>query len=81
MQQVTDACGAVDQEAFESAIRDNMSPEGVAATVAFLRICPGYHMTNPAGEQAKRQVEWLANTLVEMLGADEYNRLLETIGL
>lgn len=73
--------GAVDQEIFESAIRENLSPEGVAMTIAFLRTAGSFRSDNPANERAQRQVAWLADTLLEMLGVEEYNRLLDDLGL
>ena len=75
------AGGAVDQEVFESAIRENLSPEGVAMTIALLRSAGNYRSDSAANERARLQVEWLANTLINMLGVEEYNRLLEDIGL
>lgn len=73
--------GAVDQEAFEKVIRDNLSPEGVAAVIAFLQSAAFYRPANEEAMQALRQVEWLANTLIDMLGVEEHNRLLEELGL
>jgi hypothetical protein len=73
--------GAVDQEAFETAIRENLSPEGVVAVVAFLRVGDSYHPASAEGQRAMREVEWLANTLLEMVGVDEYNHLLDELGL
>jgi penicillin V acylase-like amidase (Ntn superfamily) len=73
--------GAVDQGAFEKVIRDNLSPEGVATIIAFLQVA-AFH--KPANEDALRglqQAEWLADTLTEMLGVDEVNRLMEELGL
>jgi hypothetical protein len=43
--------GAVDQEAFEKVIRDNLSPQGVATTIAFLQPAAFY---KPANEDAVR---------------------------
>ena len=73
--------GAVDQEAFEKVIRDNLSPEAVATIIAFLQPAAFYKPPNEAAMQALRQVEWLADTLTEMLGVDEHNRLMEELGL
>lgn len=73
--------GAIDQEAFENVIRDNLSPAGVAAIIAFLRVAESYQPANAAAEEALRQVAWLADTLLEMLSVDEYNRLLDEVGL
>lgn len=77
--------GAVDQGAFERVIRDNLSPAGVATIIAFLQ--PAAFYRPPQGElreqqlQGLRQAEWLADTLIEMLGSHEYNRLIDELGL
>jgi len=73
--------GAVDQEAFEKVIRDNLSPEAVATIIAFLQPAAFYRPANDEAMQALRQVEWLANTLTDMLGVEEHNRLMEELGL
>lgn len=73
--------GAVDQEAFEQVIRDNLSPEGVAAIIAFLQPAAFYKPANEDAVQALRQVEWFADTLTERLRVDEHNRLMEVLGL
>ena len=73
--------GAVDQEAFENAIRENLSPEGVVAVIAFLRVADSYHLTSAEGQRALREVDWLANTLLEMVGVGEFNRLSDELGL
>jgi hypothetical protein len=75
------ATGAVDQTAFEQAIRDNLSPEGVATVIAFLQPAAFYKPANADALAALQQVEWLADTLTEMLGADEHNRLMEKLEL
>ena len=46
--------GAVDQKAFENAIRDNLSPEGVAALIALLQIADNYR-NGDSGERAGDQ--------------------------
>jgi len=73
--------GAVDQEAFEKVIRDNLSPEAVATIIAFLQPAAFYRPANEEALQALRQVEWFSDTLTEMLGVDEHNRLMEKLGL
>ena len=73
--------GAVDQEAFEKVIRDNLSPEGVATIIAFLQPAAFYKPTNEDAIRGLQQAEWLADTLTEMLGVDEVNRLFEELGL
>jgi len=73
--------GAVNQEAFEKVIRDNLSPEAVATIIAFLQPVAFYKPANDDAMRALRQVEWFANTLTEMLGVDEHNRLMEALGL
>lgn len=73
--------GAVDQEAFEKVIRDNLSPEAVASIIAFLQPAAFYKPANEDAMQALRQVEWFADTLREMIGVDEQNRLMDELGL
>jgi hypothetical protein len=73
--------GAVDQAAFEQVINDNLSPQGIATVIAFLQPAAFYKPANGEAAEALRQVEWLADTLTEMLGAEEHNRLMEELGL
>jgi|TARA_Y100000310_G_scaffold173563_2_gene173695 hypothetical protein len=75
--------GAVDQQAFKSVIRDNLSPEGVATVIAYLQAAAFQSTENasPAAVRGLQQAEWLADTLTDMLGADEHNRLMEELGL
>lgn len=73
--------GAVDQEAFEKMIRDNLSPEGVAAIIALLQPAGNYRNGKPENERAINQVNWFRDTLMEMLGVEELNRLMDEVGL
>jgi hypothetical protein len=72
--------GAVDQAAFEQAIRDNLSPEGVAALVMALQPAGSLRATTPEGEQAIQQVLWFRNTLLDMIGVKNFNRQMEELG-
>lgn len=72
--------GAVDQEAFENAIRENMSPEGVAALIMALQPAGSINATTPEGEQAIDQVIWFRNTLLEMIGVENFNRTIDELG-
>ncbi len=73
--------GTVDQPAFENAIRDNLSPEGVAAIIALLQTAGNYRNGTPENEAAINQVVWFHDTLLEMIGVDGFNDLIEEIGL
>ena len=74
--------GAVDEAVFEKAILENMSPDGVAAAICYLRCAEfGNQPTSERAIAALREVEWLADTLTELLGVDEHNRLIEELGL
>ena len=73
--------GAVDQDAFEKVIRDNLSPEGVATIIAFLQPAAFYKPANEGAIRGLQQTEWLADTLTDMLGVDEVSRLFEELGL
>lgn len=73
--------GAVDQEAFENVIRDNLSPEAVVAIIAFLQIAGNYRNDTPENEHAINQVNWFRETLLDMIGVEEFNTLINEIGL
>ena len=73
--------GAVDQQAFETVIRDNLSPEGVTAVIAFLRTASLNQPTNDDQRRALLEVQWLADTLLDLVGVEEYNRLLDELRL
>ena len=57
------------------AIRDHLSPEGVAAIAAHLQ---ALHPSKK--KSADRQVVWFHDLLVTLLGDDEYNRLCDELG-
>ena len=64
------------EEALADALRENLSPEAVAAVACCLTI----NRTND--QEVDRQVRWFHEKLVEVLGGyDEYNRLIEELGL
>ena len=74
--------GAVDQEAFEKVIRDNLSPDGVATIIAWLRAAEsGNQPSDERAISALAEVEWLADALTELLGVEECNRLYDELGL
>ena len=73
--------GAVDQETFERAIRENLSPEGVATIIAFLQPATMAKARTEEAKRGLRELEWFANTLLDLLGVAEYNRLLDELGL
>jgi hypothetical protein len=73
--------GAVNQRAFEKAIRDNLSPEGVAAIIALLQPASNYRNDATVNEQALNQVDWFRETLLELIGVPECNRLMDEIGM
>ncbi|MEQ8784796.1 MAG: hypothetical protein RIC55_00795 [Pirellulaceae bacterium] len=62
-------------------IRENLSPEAVATIIAFLQPAAFYKPANNDTMQALRQVEWFADTLTDMLGVEEHQRLMEELGL
>jgi predicted O-methyltransferase YrrM len=76
-----DGRGAAGQEAFENAIRDNLSPEGVATIIAFLQPAMSHKPRTDDARQALREVKWFIDTLTNVLGVQEYNRLLDELGL
>ena len=72
--------GAVNQKAFEKVIRDNLSPEGVAALVMALQPAGSIRATTPEGDQAIEQVIWFKNTLLDMIGVENFNRQMDELG-
>ncbi len=57
-------------------IREQLSPEAVAAIVAWLQPA---HTNDP---QVDRQVRWFADQLVQLLGGnDNFARLMDELGL
>ena len=66
---------AIDEGDLAEALKDNLSPQAVAAIAAFLTAA------RVKNRQVQRQIEWFAGMLVDMLGVDEFNRLIEEVGL
>ena len=64
-----------DENDLFDAIREQLSPEAVAAIAAHLLAA----RTNNA--DVNRQVQWFTNGLIAMLGAGEYTNLCEGLGL
>ena len=61
------------------AIKDNLSPEAVATLANAVRVHVNGRRTNP---EVRRQLYWLANRLVTMLGGENaYHDLLKEAGL
>lgn len=58
-----------------SAIRENFSPQTVAAFAAHLRAA------STKDDDVNRQIQWFTQQLINLLGASEYNRLIEEVGL
>jgi predicted O-methyltransferase YrrM len=81
MDATNDAGRTADQEAFEKAIRDNLSPEGVATIIAFLQPATTHKPRTDEARKALREVKWFIDTLSNVLGVQEYNRLLDELGL
>jgi len=76
---------AIDEEVLFDAIKDNLSPQAVAAIVAFLQ-SQRYGPLNPdeptASAEVNAQVAWFVERLAEMVGGDEQvKQLLEEVGL
>jgi len=57
------------------ALRELLSPEAVGAIVAWLQ------PATTKNAQVNIEIEWFRDTLLEMLGVDEFNRICEEVGL
>jgi hypothetical protein len=73
--------GADDRDAFANVIRDNLSPEAVAAIIALLQTAGNYRNGTPENEAAINQVVWFHDALLDLIGVDGFNELVEEIGL
>lgn len=60
------------------AMRNHISPEGVALIAAKLQ---PYYGKGEAGQAAERECRWFADLLIELLGTNTYNGLIEEMGL
>jgi hypothetical protein len=74
------ASGAIDHAAFESAIRENLSPEGVAALVMALQPAGSIRATTPEGDKAIEQVITFRDMLLEMIGVKNFNQMMDDLG-
>ena len=67
-----------DDETLFEALKDNLSPEAVAAIVTYLVARP----TAAPNASVNRELNWFTDRLVELVGGDEaFNRLCEKLGL
>lgn len=62
-------------EVLFDAIKDNFSPQAVAAMAAYLQAA------NTKNREVNRQLTWFASELVKLVGATGYGHLLEDVGL
>ena len=76
-----DPIGPTASDALMQAIRDNLSPEAVAAMIAFLSVARSHTPANASARQALQQVGWFADQMLDLVGVDTYNRLLDELGL
>ncbi len=67
--------------ALVNALRDNLSPEGMATIIAFLSAARYDIGKNKEARKGLMELAWLADTLTEQLGSENYSRLLEELGL
>ena len=62
-------------EVLFDAVKDNFSPEAVAAMAAYLQAA------NTKNREVNRQLAWFAGELIKLLGAAGYQQLLGEVGL
>ena len=73
--------GTSDKETLREAVRSSLSPEGVVTIIAFLQSACFYKPTNEDAIRGLQEAGWFADTLAEMLGVEEHNRLIDKLGL
>lgn len=64
-----------EQQRLSDALGNCLSPEAICLAVAYLQTA------RCRDGNANKQVAWLADTMLEMLGVPTYNRLMDQIGL
>jgi len=62
-------------EVVQEVLRDNLSPQAVAAIAAHL------FAASTKNDGVNREIRWFADQLVSMVGTDQYNALCEEVGL
>jgi hypothetical protein len=67
--------------ALQDAIRDHLSPEGVATIIAFLQTARSAKPQTDEQRKALAEAEWFADVLTEMLGIDECQRMFDELCL
>jgi len=77
----SDDPNTIDHEALKNMIRDHLTPEAVATIIAFLQPAALHKPASADARQALKEVEWFTDTLISMLGVDEYTRLMDELGL
>ena len=69
---------ASDEDVLGDALKDHLSPEAVAALANAVRVHVNGRRNN---REVRRQLDWLANRLVEIVGGEEaYHDLLKEAG-
>ncbi len=63
------------EDVLYDALRDNLSPQAVAAIAASLQTA------RVDNDDVQRQVDWFREMLVEMLGEGQFDHLLDELGL
>lgn len=63
------------EEVLKDVLRDSFSPQAVAAISAYLR------SAETKVESVNKEISYMADLLMNMVGVDEYNRLIEEVGL
>ena len=67
-----------DDETLFEALKDNLSPEAVAAIAAYLVARPA----EAPNKAVNRELNWFTDQLVALVGGDDaFNRLCENMGL
>jgi hypothetical protein len=69
------------REALENALRDTLSPEGIATILAFLQPATMQRPRNEEQGKALCELEWFTETLMNLIGVEGYNRLLDELCL
>ena len=70
-----------EREALIDALRDTLSPEGIAAILSYLQTASSAKPQTDEQRKALRELEWFTDLLLEMIGVDECQRIFDELCL
>ena len=76
----TSPTAQVEGEKLVEVLRESLSPEGICLIAAYVSPGVDHSGGGAVGAQARAELEWFRDLLVDMLGVKEYNATMEEVG-